>query len=53
VPAFDNELAQIVADLNRAAPGSRAPDDVRAASTASLDEVLMEAAGRGASDILL
>lgn len=53
MPAYDNELAQIVADLNRAAPGSRTAPVENAASTASLDQLLVEAAGRGASDILL
>src|SRR5882672_811963 len=53
MPEYDNELSQLVAELNRAAPsqkhaGPRAPQ-----STASLDHLLGTAASRGASDILL
>jgi twitching motility protein PilT len=53
VPAFDNELSQIVADLNRAVPGSRAALPETAANTATLDQLLVQAANRGASDVLL
>jgi twitching motility protein PilT len=53
VPAYDNELAQIVADLNRVRPGSRAPQPGAGAATATLDQLLTHAARRGASDILL
>jgi twitching motility protein PilT len=55
MPEFDDELSQIVAQLNRAAPSqqksaaaSRAPQ-----STASLDQLLATAASRHASDVLL
>jgi twitching motility protein PilT len=55
MPEFDDELSQIVAQLNRAAPSqqkttsaSRGPE-----STASLDQLLATAAGRHASDVLL
>ena len=49
---YDNELSELVAQLNRAAPSqktaSRQPQ-----STASLDGLLHTAAGRNASDVLL
>ncbi len=49
---YDNELSELVAQLNRAAPSqktaARAPQ-----STASLDGLLHAAAGRNASDVLL
>ena len=49
---YDNELSELVAQLNRAAPSqktaSRPPQ-----STASLDGLLHTAAGRNASDVLL
>ena len=49
------ELSKIVAELNRAAPSQKQPAGIRrgAQSTASLDKVLQQAAGRMASDILL
>jgi twitching motility protein PilT len=50
---YDNELEQIVAELNRAAPGSRAAQPGLPQSTASLDQLLSYAAGRSASDLLL
>jgi twitching motility protein PilT len=53
VPAYDDELSQIVADLNRAVPGARAPRTENPASTATLDQLLVHAARRGASDVLL
>jgi len=53
VPAFDNELTQIVADLNRAGPGSRALPPETATNTPTLDQLLDQAANRGASDVLL
>ena len=53
MPAFDNELSQIVADLNRAVPGARALPPEIAANTATLDQLLVQAANRGASDVLL
>jgi twitching motility protein PilT len=52
MPGYDKELADIVAELNRAAPGSRSPKET-AETTASLDQLLGYAAGRGASDLLL
>jgi twitching motility protein PilT len=55
MPEFDDELSQIVAQLNRAAPSqqksaaaSRTPQ-----STASLEQLLATAASRHASDVLL
>src|SRR6266568_1270400 len=54
---YDNELSKIVAELNRAAPSqkyaaSRVVQE-RGQSTASLDQLLHSASGRGASDVLL
>jgi twitching motility protein PilT len=53
MPGYENELAQIVAELNRAVPGVRdfrhdAPPD-----PSSLDTVLAHAVRLGASDLLL
>jgi twitching motility protein PilT len=57
VPGYENELAEIVAELNRAAPGAREHrTDSRAdapADPSSLDAVLAHAARLGASDLLL
>jgi twitching motility protein PilT len=58
VPAYQNELAQIVAELNRATPGAAvtAMKDTRTdapADLSSLDTVLAHAARLGASDVLL
>ena len=53
VPGYEDELAQIVAQLNSAAPGSRAHRPERRQSTASLDQLLVYAARRSASDVLL
>src|ERR1017187_1589316 len=52
---YDSELSKIVAELNRAAPSQKsAPGALRTPqSTDSLDNVLQQAAGRNASDILL
>jgi twitching motility protein PilT len=49
---YEDELAQIVADLNRAAKASRGPEQ-DAAGQATLDQLLLQAGKRGASDILL
>src|SRR5438094_451230 len=43
MPAYDNELALIVAELNRAAPGSRATAREIPQGTATLDQLLAEA----------
>ena len=51
--SYDNELEQIVAELNRAAPGSRATQPEIPQATASLDQLLSYAAGRNASDLLV
>ncbi len=48
---YEDELAQIVADLNRAAQASR--ESVPEASEATLDPLLVQAARRGASDLVL
>src|ERR1051326_361968 len=53
MPAYDNELALIVAELNRAAPGSRTTAPEIPQGTATLDQLLAHAARRGASDLLL
>lgn len=54
MPEYDNELSQIVAELNRAAPSQKSSSPARGPqSTASLDLLLASAAGRHASDILL
>ena len=52
---YDSELSKIVAELNRAAPSQKtAPGTPRGPqSTDSLDQLLQQAAGRNASDILL
>ena len=53
---YDDELAQIVADLNRVATGARpaqAPTGQGTATTATLDQLLVFAARQGASDVLL
>ena len=50
---YDNELARIVADLNRVAPGSRPAQLQNAQGSATLDQLLMLAARQGASDVLL
>src|SRR5215472_5722222 len=48
--SYEHELAQIVADLNRAAQASR---DAVPHAAGSLDELLAQAARRNASDVLL
>jgi twitching motility protein PilT len=53
MPSYDNELAGIVAELNRAVPGSRAPQPETPASTANLDQLLAYAIRKNASDVLL
>jgi len=53
VPGYQDELAQIVAELNRAAPGPREPRPGDAAHLASLDQLLTQAVRRAASDLLL
>ncbi len=50
---YDNELAQIVADLNRVATGSRPAQTASTPDTGSLDHLLQLAAQQGASDVLL
>jgi len=53
VAVYDDELAQIVADLNRVAPGSRPAHTPSGQGTATLDQLLVLAARQGASDVLL
>ena len=50
---YDNELSKMVAELNRAAPSQKQAVVRGMQSTASLDQLLHAAAGRGASDVLL
>jgi twitching motility protein PilT len=53
---YEQELAQIVAELNRAAPGGREPragEPPPARDLSSLDAVLTQAVQRSASDVLL
>jgi twitching motility protein PilT len=53
VPSYDNDLAQIVAELNRAAPGAQPQPQASPRDLASLDQLLTHAVRRSASDILL
>ena len=54
MPGYQDELAQIVAELNRAAaPGARDSKQDCAEKLASLDAVLAHAVRRAASDLLL
>src|SRR5580698_9611684 len=50
---YENELAQIVAELNRAAPGTRESRLEVPADLTSLDALLTHAVRRAASDLLL
>lgn len=51
MPGFDHQLSDIVAELNRSAPGTAAP--APAVDTSSLDRLLSHAARREASDVLI
>jgi twitching motility protein PilT len=53
VAGYEDELAQIVAQLNSAAPGSRAHRPETGQSTVTLDQLLVYAARRAASDVLV
>src|SRR5882724_5014341 len=53
MPEYDNELSQLVAELNRAAPSQKSTAPRGPQSTASLDQLLATAASRHASDVLL
>jgi twitching motility protein PilT len=50
---YDHELSEIVAELNRAAPGSRAGRTESSENTATLDDLLGYAARQGASDVVI
>ena len=50
---YNEELSQIVAELNRAAPSQKSGGQRASQSTASLDRLLELASRRGASDIVL
>jgi len=52
VPPYEDELAQIVAELNRAAPSSQ-QNQYTAENLASLDQLLAQAVRKTASDLLL
>ena len=47
MPAYENDLSQLVYELNRTVPGAKT------GKTTSLDSLLAQAAEQGASDILL
>ncbi len=51
--SYDNELAGIVAELNRAAPGSRASQPASPEALAGLDHLLTFAVRQNASDLLV
>ena len=53
LPGYENQLTQIVAELNRAAPGARDFRQDDAENLASLDAILAHAVRLGASDLLL
>ncbi|HUJ23129.1 MAG TPA: PilT/PilU family type 4a pilus ATPase [Bryobacteraceae bacterium] len=53
MPGYDDELASIVAELNRTATGSRPADIEVPQDNASLDQLLAYAGRQGASDLLL
>ncbi len=55
MPSYENELAQIVADLNRAAQASRGTADAgnSGGTSASFDQLLAQAVRNRASDVLL
>src|SRR5438105_2278320 len=56
MPEFDDELSRIVAELNRAAPGSAALEKTSARlpqDTSSLDPLLVSAVRQNASDLLI
>jgi twitching motility protein PilT len=53
VPYYEKELAQIVAELNRAAPTPRDSSEAAPQHLESLDQLLEYAARQGASDVLL
>ena len=53
MPGYENQLAQIVAELNRAAPGARDSWQNLAENLDSLDAVLEHAVRLSASDLLL
>jgi twitching motility protein PilT len=59
MPGFDKDLSEIVAELNRAAPGGRQSPQLKESplatpeNLASLDSLLVHALRRGASDLLL
>ena len=53
MPSYDNELAGIVAELNRAAPGNRGPQPEIRENASSLDQLLEYAVRKNASDVLV
>jgi twitching motility protein PilT len=60
VPEYDDDLARLVADLNRTAPSSRAREQTRAPvapeafrGTGSIDSLLAQASRANASDLLI
>jgi twitching motility protein PilT len=53
MPGYDSELSQIVAELNRAVPGSHATQHEIPQASGSLDQLLSYALRQNASDLLL
>ena len=53
MPKYDDELTYLVAELNRATPGSQRAPEVPLASIESLDQVLTYATRQNASDLLI
>jgi twitching motility protein PilT len=59
MPEYDDDLARLVADLNRSAPSTRAKEQTRTVSpeafrgTGSIDALLLQAARANASDLLI
>ncbi|MGH9723002.1 MAG: type IV pilus twitching motility protein PilT [Bryobacteraceae bacterium] len=50
---FDSDLARMVAELNRAAPGSKPAQRIASGESRGLDQLLAVAAKNGASDLIL
>ncbi len=53
MPGYDPKLANLVAELNRSAPGGPQPSADPIVDTSSIDRILSSAARRGASDVLI
>lgn len=53
MPGYDPKLTNLVAELNRSAPGGPPPHSEPIVDTSSIDRILASAARRGASDVLI